>query len=77
MLLRNEEKIMKHTLTVKGMHCNSCRILVSEALEESGAKDVSVKLDEKKQVGLVTLTSNLSKDKLKQIVQAQGDYKVS
>jgi copper chaperone CopZ len=67
---------MKQTITVKGMHCKSCSILISEALEESGAKDVSVKLDEKKQIGTVTLNSALSKDKLKTIIREQGEYQV-
>jgi copper chaperone CopZ len=67
---------MKQTLTVKGMHCKSCSMLISEALEDAGAKDVSVKLDEKKHVGTVTLTSPLPKEKLKAIIEEQGEYTV-
>jgi hypothetical protein len=51
-------------------------MLISEALEDAGAKDVSVKLDEKKHVGTVTLTSPLPKEKLKAIIEEQGEYTV-
>ncbi|MBS3142404.1 heavy-metal-associated domain-containing protein [Candidatus Woesearchaeota archaeon] len=40
-------------LTVKGMHCNSCKIIITEALEDLGAKNVKVSVDEKKQIGRV------------------------
>ena len=68
---------MKQTITVKGMHCNSCKILVGEALEEAGAKNVQITLDPKKQVGTITFDSSLSKDKVNEIIQEQGDYKVA
>jgi len=41
-------------LTVKGMHCKSCKILVGEALEDIGAKDIMIELDEKKQLANVS-----------------------
>ncbi len=68
---------MKQTITVTGMHCNSCKILISEALEEAGAKNVQVDLDPKKQVGIITFDSTLSKDKVKELVQEQGEYEVA
>jgi len=42
-------------LTVKGMHCKSCATIVKEALEDIGAKNVTVHVDEKKQIGKVSL----------------------
>jgi copper chaperone CopZ len=68
---------MKQTLTVKGMHCKSCVALVTEALEDAGAKEVAVALDEKKQIGTVTLTSTLSQDAIKKVIGEQGDYEVA
>jgi copper chaperone CopZ len=68
---------MKHTLTVKGMHCNSCVLLITEGLEDAGGKDIHVVLDAKTQTGTVTVTSDLAKDKLKRIIEEQGDYKVA
>ncbi len=32
---------MKKNVKVKGMHCASCEILLREAIEEAGVKDVS------------------------------------
>ncbi len=34
----------KFSLNVKGMHCNSCATLVTDALSEIGAKEISVKV---------------------------------
>ncbi len=44
---------MTTNLTVKGMHCGSCKIIVSEALAELGAKNIKISIDEKKQIGKV------------------------
>ncbi len=68
---------MNQTITVKGMHCNSCKILISEALEEAGAKNVKVALDEKKQIGKISMDTTLSKDAIKRIVKEQGEYEVA
>jgi copper chaperone CopZ len=43
-------------LKVKGMHCKSCRMLVEDALNDLGAKNISVSVDEKKQIGNVSCT---------------------
>ena len=67
---------MKQTLTVKGMHCNSCKMLITEALEETGSKSINVQLDQKKQVGIVQVETNLSKAELINIIEKQGSYKV-
>jgi copper chaperone CopZ len=67
---------MKHTFTVSGMHCNSCKILVTEALEEAGAKQVAVRLDEKRRTGMITLESELPTAELKAIIEEQGEYTV-
>jgi copper chaperone CopZ len=68
---------MKQTITVNGMHCNSCKVIITEVLEEAGAKDIHVNLDEKKQVGTITLSSDLPKAKLKELIEEQGEYKVA
>ena len=67
---------MKQTLTVKGMHCKACSMLISEALTDAGVKNVSISLDEKKQIGAVTLESSLTKKELKTIIEAEGAYTV-
>jgi copper chaperone CopZ len=67
---------MKTTLTVNGMHCKSCVMLVTEALEDAGAKNVSVQLNEKEQTGVITLESSLTKKELTVAIEAEGDYVV-
>lgn len=67
---------MKQTLLVNGMHCKSCSILIQEALEEAGAKNVSVQLDEKKKTGTLSLDTTLTKSKIAAIIKDQGDYEV-
>jgi copper chaperone CopZ len=44
---------MKLNLKVKGMHCKSCKMLVEETLLDIGVKDISISIDEKKQLGTV------------------------
>jgi copper chaperone CopZ len=67
---------MKHTFTVKGMHCNACAMLVREALEEAGAKNISVTVDTKKQQGTVTAESSKTKQALAKAIEAEGAYTV-
>jgi copper chaperone CopZ len=55
------------TLKIKGMHCNSCEILITEALIENGAKDA--KADWKK--GTVTF-NGVDEKKAKAIIQKEG-----
>lgn len=40
-------------LTVEGIHCKSCKMLITDAVQEAGARNVNVQIDEKKQVGTV------------------------
>ena len=62
---------MKFFLEVKGMHCKSCVLLVQDALEENGAKNIFITLDEKKQIGKVSF-DNLEKAKAVEIIKKEG-----
>ncbi len=62
---------MKINLTVKEMHCNSCNILVREALEEIGASNIIIKLDEKKQIGEVSFEFK-DKKKAIEVIKKEG-----
>ncbi|MBI5393321.1 heavy-metal-associated domain-containing protein [Candidatus Woesearchaeota archaeon] len=53
---------MNIQLTVDGMHCKSCKMLVTDALTELGAKNIKINLDEKKQVA--QLSVEYDKDKI-------------
>ena len=67
---------MKQSLTVKSMHCNSCKIIITEALEEIGVKNISIQIDQGKQVGIVNVETELSKAEITKIIEKQGNYKV-
>lgn len=64
------KKKEKQEMTVSDMMCQHCVKSVKEALEKSGAKDVSIDLDSKK----VTFIGDISK--AKQSIMDAG-YKVS
>ena len=64
------------TLTVKGAHCKSCGILISDELKDMGAKKISVKVDEKSQIAKVSCETDLSKKKIADAIKELGDYKV-
>ncbi len=60
----------KINLKIKGMHCKSCEMLITDALEEVGAK---AQVDSKKGLAVVEFDENkLTKDKIKQIIQKEG-----
>lgn len=62
------------TLKIKGMHCKSCEMLITDALEEVGAK---AQVDSKKGTALIEFDEKkLTEDKIKQIIKNEG-YTVS
>ena len=62
------------TINVQGMHCKSCVMLIQDALEEIGAKNVKISLDEKKQIGKVSFEYKDPK-KVVETIEKEG-YKV-
>jgi copper chaperone len=61
-------------LKVEGMHCKSCEILITEELQDAGAKEVKVSASK----GTVSATideKKLSEAKVKQLIEKEG-YKV-
>lgn len=64
---------MKANLKVKGMHCNSCEMLIADALEDI---DVKAKVDSKKEIATVEFDeSKVTLDEVKKAIEAEG-YKV-
>lgn len=61
----------KTVLRISGMHCGSCVTLVREALQEAGAKEISLKLNEK---GLseASFLSDTPRAKLAAAVEREG-----
>ena len=61
-------------LKVEGMHCKSCEVIITEELEDAGAKDVKVSASK----GTVSATideKKVSEAKVKQLIEKEG-YKV-
>lgn len=61
-------------LKVEGMHCKSCETLLTEELQDAGAKDIKISFTK----GTVSATvdeKKLSESKVKQIIEKEG-YKV-
>ena len=70
---------MDNTITVKGMHCNSCKMLVKMELEENGfdGKIKNIELREG-DIGLVDL-QDVSEDeipKAKELINSMDSYEV-
>ncbi len=61
-------------LTVKGMHCNSCKIIILEGLKDLGATNIEVSVDEKKKIGKISCDFS-DKDKVIKTIEGEG-YKI-
>ena len=66
---------MKTTITVQGTHCNSCKMLIEDALSEiSGI--TSSQVDFKTGKVVIEHESALDKSRVKKEIEALGKYKV-
>ncbi|MFH0701122.1 MAG: heavy-metal-associated domain-containing protein [Candidatus Woesearchaeota archaeon] len=64
----------KINLKINGMHCKSCEMLITDALEEAGAK---AQVDSKKGTATIEFDEKkLTESKIKQIIQKEG-FKVN
>lgn len=61
---------MKKTLKIKGMHCKSCEILLSESIEEAGVKVLSSNY-EKGEI-IVELPTESKISEIKKAVEKEG-----
>ena len=69
-----DDQMERIKLNVEGMHCKSCVALVKDDLEELGAKNIDIKLDEKTKRAVVSCEYD-SKEKVVEIIKKNG-YKV-
>lgn len=65
----------KYNFNAEGMHCKSCKMLVADVLEELGALNISIDVDEKKKVGRVAFDYSGDKKKIVSAIEKEG-YKV-
>ena len=65
---------MKKTITIKGMHCKSCKMLIEDALEDIGV-NASVHVDLGK-ADLEFDEEKVSLEKIKETIRGEGEYMV-
>lgn len=65
----------KYNLTVKGMHCNGCKTLVTDTLEELNASNIKIDLDEKTQIAKISFELEGDKQIAIAAIEKEG-YKV-
>lgn len=66
---------MNTTLTITGMHCRSCEMLIKDALEEAGVS--SAKVDSKTGTAVIKFDGKkLSLEKVIKVIETEG-YKVA
>jgi len=65
---------MKVELKIEGMHCPSCSMLISDALEDVGVDNSNI--DSETGIGIIEFDeSKVSLDKIKKTIEDEG-YKV-
>ncbi len=60
--------MLKQLLTIRGMNCHHCTAAVKEALEEAGAVDVVVSLEN----STAYCCSDMEEDSLRSILREEG-----
>ena len=68
---RNKMKISKKTIHIKGMHCPSCEILITDKFKEI-SNVTEIKSDFKKQEAKVYFTGHLDQDIVNKKIQPFG-----
>lgn len=63
-------------LVVKGMHCKSCKMLIEDELEEIGATEIKITVDEASKQGSVECETDKTKDEIIKLIESQGEYSV-
>ncbi len=65
----------KIQLKIEGVHCNSCKMVIEDNLQELGATNIHVTVNEKKQTGTVSCDYNKDKMDIINAIKKEG-YKV-
>ena len=65
---------MKTTLTIKGTHCNSCKLLIEDVCKDAGAKSCNVNF--KTGETIVEHEESFDLQTFKKEVEAIGQYQV-
>ncbi|MEK6942859.1 MAG: hypothetical protein AABX00_02245 [Nanoarchaeota archaeon] len=65
----------KYNISIQGMHCKSCKMLVDDILCDSGAKSIKIEVDDKKKIGKASFEFSGNFNELKKEIESNG-YKV-
>jgi len=62
----------KMKLKGKGPHCKSCKMLLTDVLEELGAKEISIDLNEEKKIASCVFTYSGDKNDAIKAIEEEG-----
>ena len=69
-----------NTLTIKGMHCDACKKLITMELEDAGLQDYVTSLElSGENMGALTLSDSVSeedKNRIREVINAMEGYTV-
>ncbi len=66
-----------NTIEISGVHCQSCKMLITDILLDEGVKISKFDMDLKKQKATLVADSVLSKQKITELIKSAGDYSVT
>jgi copper chaperone CopZ len=66
----------KMNFEISGVHCPSCKILITDILEDEKVKVNKFDVDVKKQKGTISIDASQSEEEIKELIQGAGEYKV-
>lgn len=61
-------------ITITGIHCKSCTMLIEDALAENGAKNINIKADFGKKICKAVFESDKPKTAFTKAIKQLGDY---
>ncbi|HLP79330.1 MAG TPA: cation transporter [Acidobacteriota bacterium] len=67
----------KLTFDVTGVHCPSCKILITDILQDEGVKVSKFDIDTKKQTGVLVVDAVKPAADIIALVKSAGDYKIT
>ncbi len=65
------------TFEIEGLHCQSCKMLINEILNDEGVRVRSFDVDLKKQVGKIVADTKLAPSKIVALITGAGEYKIT
>jgi copper chaperone CopZ len=61
---------------IKGTHCKSCKMLITDVLEDLGVTIKSFDMDEGKKESNLVVDTDIESQKIIDMIQSEGEYTV-